>query len=529
MDPYHRRVIDDELDELLLSLPAIAIDGPKAVGKTATAVQRAATVHRLDTISGAAVAQASPDRLVDGPYPVLIDEWQRFPPSWDLVRRAVDADAARGRFLLTGSASPANLTIHSGAGRIVSLRMRPMSLAERFPGKATVSLASLLRGDRAPIEGTTDARLEHYVAEIVGSGLPGIRRLEDRGRRHALDAYIEQLAHRDIEEAGQVVRRPATLLRWMTAYAAATATTTSLSVIRAAASGTGEAPPSKTTVLPYHDALQRLWFVDPVPAWQPTRNPFRRSTGAPKHHLADPALAARLLGTRHPRSDASRLRAQRFRPPVLCSDRCPPRTLAGDPPCPPAVGDPRAGGLTPRSAPVRRPFDAIAPDAGTRSRPRTPGRPRSRAGPSTGRGGTRTARTPTRRRSSSSRPTARTDADPVAIVPLMHRHEVEPGDVELRTKMRGADGPPLTPVPPDAKAVFFGASYHADYATLLAHPRDLPAAATALAEYCAGDGDPTPPAAVGRGRPPPAAVRRSGAATRWRPPSAPRGDARAGR
>ena len=296
MNPYQRRIIDDELDLLLPSLPAIAIDGPRAVGKTATAQQRAAKVHRLDTVPGAAIALASPDRLVTGPYPVLIDEWQRFPPSWDLVRRAVDDGGGPGRFLLTGSASPANLTIHSGAGRIASLRMRPMSLAERFPGVASVSLEALLRGDRPVIQGTTDTRLDEYVAEIVGSGFPGIRRLDDRGRRHALDAYIQQLANRDIEEAGQEVRRPTTLLRWMTAYAAATATTTSLSVIREAARGAGEGPPSKTTVLPYHDALQRLWFVDPVPAWQPTRNPFRRSTGAPKHHIADPALAARLLG-----------------------------------------------------------------------------------------------------------------------------------------------------------------------------------------------------------------------------------------
>src|SRR5215218_9913045 len=39
------------------------------------------------------------------------------------------------------------------------------------------------------------------------------------------------------------------------------------------------------------------------------------------------------------------------------------------------------------------------------------------------------------------------DDDPVAIVRLMHRHEVEPGDVELATKMRHADGPALTSVP----------------------------------------------------------------------------------
>lgn len=85
------------------------------------------------------------------------------------------------------------------------------------------------------------------------------------------------------------------------------------------------------------------------------------------------------------------------------------------------------------------------------------------------------------------------DAEPVAIAPLMHRHEVEPGDVELATSIRHAEGPPLTPVSPDAKAVFFGASYHADYATLLGDPADLPAVADALARYCAAVGDPDHP------------------------------------
>jgi len=31
---YRRRIVDDELDELLVGLPAVTIDGPKAVGKT---------------------------------------------------------------------------------------------------------------------------------------------------------------------------------------------------------------------------------------------------------------------------------------------------------------------------------------------------------------------------------------------------------------------------------------------------------------------------------------------------------------
>jgi predicted AAA+ superfamily ATPase len=46
----------------------------------------------------------------------------------------------------------------------------------------------------------------------------------------------------------------------------------------------------------YRAVLERLWLVDPVPGWLPSRNQLARLTQTPKHHLADPALAARLLG-----------------------------------------------------------------------------------------------------------------------------------------------------------------------------------------------------------------------------------------
>jgi CelD/BcsL family acetyltransferase involved in cellulose biosynthesis len=76
--------------------------------------------------------------------------------------------------------------------------------------------------------------------------------------------------------------------------------------------------------------------------------------------------------------------------------------------------------------------------------------------------------------------------EPVAIVPLMHRHEREPSDAQTHTRLRGDPHVPSTAVPPSAKAVFFGASYHADYATILAAPDDLPDVAAALADYWAG-------------------------------------------
>ncbi|MPZ87063.1 MAG: DUF4143 domain-containing protein [Nitriliruptorales bacterium] len=293
---YVRRVVDDELDELLPGLPALAVEGPKGVGKTETALRRAATVYRLDDGAQRAVVEADPSRLVTGDRPVLIDEWQRFPESWDVVRRAVDGDSSPGQYLLTGSTSPDVPPTHSGAGRIVTLRMRPLTLAERGVGAPGVSLQYLLAGGLRPVSGHTDVTLEDYTREIVASGFPGLRHLSGRPLRAQLDGYLQRIVNCDFDDMGHRVRNPSTLRRWMAAYAAATSTTASYETIRDAATGGQGDKPAKTTTQPYRDVLERLWIIDSVPAWLATRNRITELAAPPKHHLADPALAAQLLG-----------------------------------------------------------------------------------------------------------------------------------------------------------------------------------------------------------------------------------------
>ena len=295
--PYQRRIIDDELDDLIVALPAIAIEGPKGVGKTRTALQRAKTVHRLDDPAELAVAEADPARILDGERPVLIDEWQRLAQVWDLVRRAVDDGALPGSFLLTGSAAPPDRPpTHSGAGRIVSLHLRPLALSERLGG-ASVSLADLLAGTRLPLSGTTSVRLADYTEEIVASGLPGLRSSSGRARRVQLDSYVNRIVDRDIpNDAGVGIRNPAALRRWMTAYAAASSTTATFETLRDAASAGHEHKPSKSATQAYRDALSRVWVLDEVPAWLPSSSRLSELGHAPKHQLADSALAAQLLG-----------------------------------------------------------------------------------------------------------------------------------------------------------------------------------------------------------------------------------------
>lgn len=293
MTSYVPRIVDGELDALFGELPAILLDGPKAVGKTATAARRCATIRRLDDAVVADLVHADPRVIADDNSPVLLDEWQRVPAVWDAVRRLVDEDSAGGRFLLTGSAPGAGT--HSGAGRIVTLRMRPLCLAERLATEPSVSVARLLGGDHDEVRGNCELTLSDYVDEIIASGFPGIRNLGERARAAALDGYLDRIVDRDLAEAGFTVRRPAAVRAWLRAYAAGTATTASWEQLRDSATAGVDNKPAKTTTSNYTDLLTQLRILDPLEAWLPGGNHFTRLASSPKHHLADPALAVRLL------------------------------------------------------------------------------------------------------------------------------------------------------------------------------------------------------------------------------------------
>mgnify|MGYP000544174836 CR=1 FL=1 len=289
---YKKRIVDDLLDALMPELPAILLDGPKAVGKTSTAAQRAKTTKRLDRADERNLAVANPAWITQGEKPILLDEWQRSPDVWGEVKSAVDGDFSGGQYLLTGSLPGAET--HSGAGRITTVRMRPLSIAERDIELPTVSLKKILDGSPT-IEGETSIDINDYATEMMKSGFPAIRTLSGRALRVALDGYLERIIDADIREVGLSIRKPASLRSWVTAYAAATATTASWETIRDAANSGSNEPPAKSTVIPYRDALTRLRILDELPAWAPSHNQIAKASLTAKHFLADPALALRLM------------------------------------------------------------------------------------------------------------------------------------------------------------------------------------------------------------------------------------------
>ena len=304
---YSHRFLDDVLDGLFPHLAAVAIEGAKGVGKTATATRRAATVVDLADPSQRRAVEDNYDLVTQVPPPVLVDEWQLVPSVWDRVRRAVDEDATGGRFLLTGSAGVGpEVRIHSGAGRIVSFRLRPMTLAERGIDHPTVSLRDLLTGQHPQIEGATSVGLPQYVDEILRTGFPAIRDLPPAARTVQLDSYIARIVERELPDNGVQVRRPSALRQWLAAYAAATATDASYSAILDAATPGESEKPARQTIAGYREHLMRLFILDPVDAWIPSFAPLAKLTKTPKHHLVDPGLAARLAGV----GEAGLLRGQ---------------------------------------------------------------------------------------------------------------------------------------------------------------------------------------------------------------------------
>ncbi len=132
---YRPRVIDRRVEEYLSAFGAVCIEGPKWCGKTWTSAYHCKSEILIGDPAGnfqnRKLAELQPSLVLEGETPRLIDEWQEVPPLWDAVRYMVDERAAKGQFILTGSATPNHKGIlHSGAGRIAKLRMRPMSLYE---------------------------------------------------------------------------------------------------------------------------------------------------------------------------------------------------------------------------------------------------------------------------------------------------------------------------------------------------------------------------------------------------------------
>jgi hypothetical protein len=292
---YRPRIVDSELRTHLASLGGVVIEGPRACGKTATALQVAASDVRLDVDSNARRAvELDPGLVLDGPTPRLIDEWQIEPAIWNHVRRAIDDRGEAGQFLLTGSAVPADdVTRHTGAGRIGRLRMRPMSLFESGQSSGAISLSGLLAGAHARSP-STDLGVPEIAERIAVGGWPGLQQRDPDVALRATRAYVDEIRRLDIDRVDGGRRDPERVGRMLRSLARNTATHAPLSTIARDTEGEG-GPIRRETASDYLDALTRLMVVEDQPAWRPHLRSKTALRSGPKRHFIDPSLAVAAL------------------------------------------------------------------------------------------------------------------------------------------------------------------------------------------------------------------------------------------
>ena len=290
MAKYQPRLIDDALLEMLQELPALFITGPRASGKTTTAMRHAATIVRLDRSAEAVAFRADPDAALRGlAEPVLLDEWQVVPAVIGSVKRAVDDDPRPGRFIVTGSVrGDLEGDLWPGTGRLTRIPLFGMTVREQLVLTTSEPFFDRVASD-SPLQAAEETPdLRGYVELLLRSGFPEpALRFGAEARRRWLESYVEHLLTRDAEQIDGG-RDPVGLRRYLEAYALNTAgIVRDTTLLEAAAI-------NRKTGLAYERLLTNLLVVESIPAW--TSNRLKRLVLSAKRYVLDPAIATAALG-----------------------------------------------------------------------------------------------------------------------------------------------------------------------------------------------------------------------------------------
>ena len=292
---YLPRLVDREVEEALRASPAVVIEGPRACGKTWTGRRHARSEVPFDAaFENRLAAQVAPRQLLDGPVPRLLDEWQLAPGVWDAMRRACDDRGRKGQFILTGSANPPDdTTRHSGAGRIIRVRMRPMSLFESGESSGSVSLRELLASGVAAAP-APPLGLSDVVSLACRGGWPGLLHDKPEVAQRQLRAYLEEISRTDISRVDGIVRDPAGVRRLLVSVGRNVCMQPTLKTLGTDVVGGAETLHPQT-VRSYLGALARLFVVEELSAWRPHLRSRAELRRAPKRYFVDPSLAVAAL------------------------------------------------------------------------------------------------------------------------------------------------------------------------------------------------------------------------------------------
>ena len=265
------------------------------MGKTTTALRYASSALRLDRPAERGFVLDDPDvAIAEGPFPLLIDEWQHAPEVLVAVKRAVDAGLKPpGRYIITGSARN---DLHVGqwplTGRILDTRLWPLTGRERFGDASAPSLFDRWDTEERFTVPADPPNILGYLDIALDGGFPGAIAASAAGARDDwMRAYVDVAATRDLGEfsSGNGRRRsPETLRRYLTACALYTSGVVPDSTLAQSAGV------DRRTASGYHEIMIVLRLVADVPAWHSNR--LKRLTSMPKRCMTDAGLAAWLMG-----------------------------------------------------------------------------------------------------------------------------------------------------------------------------------------------------------------------------------------
>lgn len=300
MKEYFRRVADDILAFKLECKGAVLIQGPKWCGKSTTAAQHAGSiVYMQDTTTkqqNISLAKADPRYFLKGATPKLIDEWQTIAFIWDDIRFEVDRRDEFGQFILTGSVTPANLPedAHSGVGRITKMTMRTMSLYESLDSTGEVSLGDLFNGV-ASIAGKNDKTLYDLAFILCRGGWPKAIKASPRvALQQAID-YYEGLLDTDFVQVDGVKRDKKRLELLLRSYSRHISTQAANTTIKADMQINDVSTLDESTIVSYIRALEKLFVVEELPAWNPNLRSKAAIRTSDTRHFVDPSIATAAL------------------------------------------------------------------------------------------------------------------------------------------------------------------------------------------------------------------------------------------
>lgn len=297
---YKHRVVDEEIETYLQAMGALCIEGPKWCGKTWTSRYHANSEFLVGDPEGnfanRNLAELSVSAILPGDTPRLIDEWQEVPSIWDAIRYEVDKRGEKGQFIITGSSTPQRKGIlHSGAGRIARLRMRPMTLFESGKSSGSVSLRELCDGYIGTVL-TGEVSLTGIIDSIIRGGWPESQDLPIDIAAKIPGQYINAVIEDDVYRIDGVQRNKRKLHLLLRSLARNESTTASNSTLVKDIKDTDSENIDRDTVKSYLDLFDRMFLLDDQKPFAAKLRSSVRVKQAEKRHLADPSLACTLLG-----------------------------------------------------------------------------------------------------------------------------------------------------------------------------------------------------------------------------------------